>query len=360
MKHRLLSLLLALPLSVSCVKTTGGALTVEKIDFAGFEERPFSEYLSEHVADVSALGVDTSRQYRLGQIDRALFTDSEILLRDIRMQKIVAVSRADGRGLASVGSLGRANNEYLQVSGFDRDASGNIWILDARSKKVLEYDGATYAFLGSHPLEKITPVDIKCLGDGWFMFFRYPDGDDWQFQLQAYSDGFVQKDGAVPGLKSFDPAGILSSCSFNPADGSSFYSSNVFIDDRVTLLDGNGGIVKQFAFDFGKYRFPDDLRASISSHPEELARYRCACAPVFITKGKAGGKLFDRTALSFFLADREKEILYLPGDVFGQMTLIYCDNDMMAFFLPSGMDVPQLRAFCPDLDHTDYVLMLRL
>ena len=102
------------------------------------------------------------------------------------------------------------------------------------------------------------------------------------------------------------------------------------------------------------------LSGPISSHPEELARYRCACAPVFITKGKAGGKLFDRTALSFFLADREKEILYLPGDVFGQMTLIYCDNDMMAFFLPSGMDVPQLRAFCPDLDQSDYVLMLRL
>jgi hypothetical protein len=350
---------LATPLFCFCAHSNSvGNIPVEEIDFSSFIEQPFSSFLSNHQDNLSSLRLDSSPQYRLDMVDRAHFSDTEILLRDARMRKLVVISKMDGRVLSMVGHYGRARNEFLQISGFDRDDDNNIWILDARSKRILLFDGSTYEFVSSLTLDD-NPVDVRCLSDDSFLFYLYPLGSRRAYQLCRLSN---QKEKAtyLPMGKNRDPNSIFSTQSFSPANDDDFYSCDIFIDDYVTLLDKSGQLLKQYKLDFGKYRIPDDIRSSVSKHAKELTRYRSACAPFFITPNWIGGRLFNKTAMSYFICNRDEKIMYIPDSDYEQMSLIHCDNHSMSFFLNTEIDNAIIKAICPDIQNTDYILTINL
>ena len=359
MKTRYLLLIFLFPVLVGC-HISGNSLNVPKeiIDLSGYSERPFSEYLSNYQSCISSTKIDESPIFRLGVVDRAHFSDSVIVLRDFRMKRLAVISRHDGHGISTIGNLGRAENEYLQISGFDFDVNNDLLVLDARSKKLLKYDGKTFDFIGKQSLDK-NFVDIKCLDDGNYILYQYPSTKRKSFQLQMTDDKLQSKKEFLPHLESSDISSIFTTQSFNPSNSSGFYSSDIFVDDVITEINHSGQIIRQYEIDFGKYRIPDGIRSSISMHAAELIKYRSACAPLFISKHILGGRLFNKTALSFFVADRDNEIVYIPTQDLEQMTLIYCDNEIMAFYVNSEINDSVIRSLCPDLNVADYIITIK-
>lgn len=353
---RILQLLLLIFVPVGCQIKSVASWPVEQIDLSGYEEKPFSEYFSLNKDNISVLKVDSAPEYRLGIVDRAVFTESKIFLRDAGMKRLVAISRQDGGGLYTVGGFGRAENEFLQVSGYDTDDKGNIWVLDARSRKIKQYDERGN-FIRQFAL-KDTPMDVKSLSGDYFMTYQYPVQTGLNHQLRRYRSAFRAEEDLLPLPPGFDPSGILTSQSFNPADATSFYSCDLFVDDYISLVDMKGEVIHQYKLNFGRYRVPDSIRPSISEHSSELVKYRCVCSPVFVTEAIVGGKLFNKTALSFFVADRTTRSIYIPSAGYEQMTLIYCDDERMSFYVNSYIDDPFIAELCPDVEVSDYIVTL--
>ena len=347
-----------LPLLGSCfVPDKEQKVPLERIDLSDYSELSFAEYLSDHLNDVSVLKVDESPEFRLGTVDRAQFTESAILLRDIRMHHLVAISRDDGHGLSVIGSRGRAENEFIQVSGFDCDRNNDVLVLDARSRKINRYDGQDYHFVEKVSVQD-SPIDIKCLENGDYALYLYPMKRRNASQLRVVSSEMSDSQDILPIARKVDLSCILTTQSFNTSSPTRFYSSDIFVDDIITELDEHGRIVQQYELNFGDYRIPDGIRATLSARPKELMRYRCACAPFFAAGDKIGGKLFNKTKLSFFIADKNTKTIYIPDEDLEQMVLIHCDNQTMSFYINSEVSNSLISSLCPYLDRADYILTL--
>lgn len=362
--HRIGWILLAaaLVLAGGCSRSKGNAVSCpcEEILLGEFEERSFDSYLEARREQVSVVRLDSSLVLDSG---RGLAgPDGKMLVADRKMRQLTVLSLLDGRRLGAVGAFGRAENEYLQVTGFDFDADGNIWLLDARGKCLLEYDGGDFAFKQRKNIGFGMPMDVKCLDKGGFLFFMFPEGKDPAGLPQLIRTDSRPK--TIGNILSFsgdlDSGNLLMARSFSAAEDAGCYSADMYVDDYVTRLDADGTPMKQYRFHFGKYRIPDEVRSSISSHAGDFERYRCVCAPVYVSDLTACGQLFDRGAYSFFLADREEKVLYIPGEHPESISLLDCGNGRMYLFLDGMSDSPYRSALGLSPSDGDCIAILRL
>lgn len=328
-----------------------------QVDFSVFTERSFASYLEGNKKSITIVPLDSSV---IMDVYRGLSReDGSFLLSDRRMRRLLAVSSINGYYLGDVGRFGRAENEYLQVTGFDRDKNGNIWVLDARGKSLLEYDGSTYAFKAKKKLE-FTALDIKCLENGGFLFFLFPytEGSTKGYQLMKTDADLKPLEYLLPYSDNLDANSLLMTRSFNAGPSGSVVSANMYIDDYVTVLDGKGTIMNQFEFNFGKYRIPDDIRASISLHAEEFIHFRSICAPVLIQDSWVCGQLFNKGVYSFFLADRKERILYIPEETPELISLVECSSGKMVLLLHAAPGNPYASALGLAEAASDYLIII--
>ena len=199
-----------------------------QVDFSVFTERSFASYLEGNKKSITIVPLDSSV---IMDVYRGLSReDGSFLLSDRRMRRLLAVSSINGYYLGDVGRFGRAENEYLQVTGFDRDKNGNIWVLDARGKSLLEYDGSTYAFKAKKKLE-FTALDIKCLENGGFLFFLppYTEGSTKGYQLMKTDADLKPLEYLLPYSDNLDANSLLMTRSFNAGPSGSVVSANMLL-----------------------------------------------------------------------------------------------------------------------------------
>ena len=326
-------------LSCGHLPVKNGEYTSIRIPLCDSRELPFRDYIAQ--CSDKAVSVRLDSTVLLDPV-RVKVDQDRIYLSDRKMQQLLCVSKSDGRLLSRIGHYGRAENEFLQVSGFDTDDNGNIWVLDARRKCILQYDRNTFQLILKKNLN-VLAMDIKCLPGSRCVLFILPDmNESARFQLMVMDKELSPEYSLLPFPEHIDSESLLMARSFNDYDSSHFFTTNMYIDDYAHLVDMTGEIKQQYEFDFGRYRIPDNVRENIASYAEEFSHFRCACAPVGVTESVAWGQLFDMGRYSFFVNDRLARSLYIPEDQDGPISLVGGDSKFLYLYLPSA---PESRYF---------------
>lgn len=116
-------------------------------------------------------------KYMFANADKILFSNGIYYISDWSNHKLVAFTES-GAPYLSIMKRGRGPGEYLQITDFDIDEDGSIWILDGQSDHILKY-GINGKFESS--IEPAFQLDfIKCGNDG-LMFCGLAPWDDSKY-----------------------------------------------------------------------------------------------------------------------------------------------------------------------------------
>ena len=168
----------------------------------------------------------------------------------------LTVWNTQGDFLFKVGDVGMGPNEYSQITDFDV-CGGKIYILDARLRKLLQYDAEDGAYLKASSYgDKLVGVNgMAVLTDGNFLFGMDVNLNDKQ-QLVLADEAFEVKREILP----FDgqvTRNHLKIGSFKRCGEQIVY--NYSISDSVYVFSGQGEMMKKYCLTF-KDAVPADVR----------------------------------------------------------------------------------------------------
>lgn len=273
--------------------------------------------------------------------EQVAYKDGRLYLSDGRFGKIV-VYKDDGTPEMCLSRKGRGPQEYLQVSYFDIDRTGSIWVMDGQGNRLIQYSPEG-SFLRRYDLEYEINY-FKCLDSGNFLFGLAPWDDS------GYKDKKVLLvDGNLNVISSFIDATEYTDPNFEfPAQGFVSTGSGIFyhspVDDYIYRLTPDGELEKSYYLDFGSQAFPEEMRKDIESNYEELENYRTLVNMVYIDDGKVIGSIWDGGMATDFIIDRRSDILYLRDEAYGSLHLVGIYGDSAIFYIPAGYpgDIPYM------------------
>ena len=327
---------LAMSILICC--KNDGDIEVEHLSLYNYTETSVADFFKERQDDVTTVHLDSSSLFGMGYIDQAMMWNDELFLLDWSAKKLVSYDLNGGSPLAVYGRRGRAMDEYLQITGFDVDFDGNVWILDSQSDKLIQYDHDGH-FQCKHQVP-FDALDLKCISNNLFVFAVLPVGKNPKNQ-----DRLIVSDAEFKNSKSllryknnFDVNTILSMCSFSSFDDSSFFCNDMYIDDYVINIDFGGTVNLRYYLDFGGMAFPEEYRSNITLFQKCFGQCRCVCPPVKITDRYCIGNMFNKGLCSFFVADKIKGIMYISDDN-TRYKLVGSNADCVIFYCAESGDL---------------------
>lgn len=253
--------------------------------------------------------LDNSDQFLFRGIDKVKITDKYIYVLDGRLKRII-VFDLFGNGIIKLDKLGQGAEEYLQITDFDVNSSGDIYILDGRLDKLFAYDKHAN-FISAKELPFEADI-IHLLSDDKFLFGL----SSWN-KKEGASKKVVVTDVELKIEKAYmdydefiDEAYWISAYNFISANNCVFYNKQ--IDNTVYELSSiNGEPVKAHVFDFGRKNVPNIDKKNIEGNLRNFESYCCLKNFAIVTDKYAIGTVWDELKTKAFIIDRNNQILYL-------------------------------------------------
>lgn len=283
-------------------------IQTEKVDFFSFSQKDIDDIPDSCISQVRCINIAPDSNLLFGEIHKIEILDDKIYIFD-RYERMFGVFDTLGNGLGRIGDVGRAPEEYLNVTDFSIDRHGNIHLIDGRLDKKNVYD-SHFNFVASERLP--FEVDIlQCLDDGGFLLGL----SSWNKDLNA-GDKIIKVDSALNPVKSFceyekgiDPNYWVSFYHFLHYDDYIIY--NRFLDNHVYLFSESGEPLKSVYFDFGKKNVPEVALKRIEQKEEMFDRLCCLQNFTIVDENYLLGYVWDERSDKIFLIDRTKNVLYL-------------------------------------------------
>ena len=280
----------------------------EYVDFFSLLQKDIDDIPDSCISQVRYIRIAPASNLLFGEIHKIEIVDDKIYLID-RYERMFGVFDMSGNGLGRVGDVGRAPEEYLNITDFGIDRHGNIHLIDGRLDKKNVYD-SHFNFVASERLP--FEVDIlQCLDDGGFLLGL----SSWNKDLNA-GDKIIKVDSALNPVKSFceyekgiDPNYWVSFYHFLHYDDYIIY--NRFLDNHVYLFSESGEPLKSVYFDFGKKNVPEVALKRIEQKEEMFDRLCCLQNFTIVDENYLLGYVWDERSDKIFLIDRTKNVLYL-------------------------------------------------
>ena len=308
---------------------------IETIDFNRVSTEPFSQ--------VEKTGILTNPVYTplyfseemyLSDIDIIKTYKGKFFIAEKRSRKLM-VFDANGMPLSLVGMRGRGPGEYLNISDFDIDDQGNIYLIDGTTDYLLIYN-ADYKFIESIKLPFEVEL-IKCLNNGNFLL-----------ALCSWNSGAFEDDmlvvvdrefNVVESVAKYDKSLIdnnlrLSNDRFVESFGKIFFHQGN-IDDHVYVMDQSGHLSQTVHFDFGSQKVPYEFRNDVEPYYESktIHNYRLLRDFVIVNDRYALGTLWDKGITKCFLLTRGDRKMYekpyIPLDNASEYFINILDNKLV-------------------------------
>jgi hypothetical protein len=206
--------------------------------------------IGDVISSITILPMETSERSLISSEEQLFVHGGEYYFVDKRNRYIVSRFDAEGRFLNTIGSPGRADNEYNAISdAFPVD--GNIGIYSYMNNAVYSYspDGK---FIAKKPFGSKPGHIAPARGGGYWGYMGYNNGEMPERVIKTDDTG------AVVGKFMPSEAKILSmaeSIAIFISDGEDVLVRESF-SDRIYSIDSQGGVDEKYVFDFGRYAIP--------------------------------------------------------------------------------------------------------
>lgn len=288
--------------------------------------------------------IDGSRDELLfGKIEKVKIINNKIYIFDWH-QRSLTVYNMDGSGIGKVGEQGRGPHEYLQISDFDVDEDGNVYIWDGQGDQLYTYD-KYFKFIRS--VKPSFDIDlVKCLPDHKLMFCL----TTWN-TLEHAGTKILITDEKLNVLEKqmvydeyIDNNYLISGNAIVQTDKNIIF--NQTNHNNVYLFSLAGELEKIFTFNFGSKNVPNEDKKDIEGKLKKYDNYCVLQNFTVISDKYLLGTIWLNRKTKLFLANRETKEVYLGETIedYDFRVLAGCsDNTIISFLTPEKYQYPDLR-----------------
>ncbi|MFC2187709.1 6-bladed beta-propeller [Fulvivirgaceae bacterium LMO-SS25] len=282
----------------------------EIIDFNKLEQHEYHGLLPDELVENREfiLLENNTSDSQLGRIDKLMLRNKRIYAMDWIYRNLL-IFDMKGNLIHKFNRRGDGPGHYRQISDFDIDAQGNLYILDAGGKQILVYDKDL-----NHFFSRRLTVDaerIIFMDQDKFLLGLSP----WNsLEWSGYRFAVADKEFNVSTVwdKYDDNVDQNFVFSFNFVKSENQISFNRPIENKVYLFSNEGEPLEIYNFDFGSQNVPDEVRKNLDIHLTNLWQYRFLSNFVVVHRNFIVGTIGDGLArYRNFLLDKSKNIVYI-------------------------------------------------
>lgn len=316
----------------SCTGKSGDASVIKTIKVGDYQEDNF-DWKSMLGQDLHLVELaDTSKEYSFTEISKLVFKKDKFYISDWLTRRII-VFDLNGNPEFVLNRRGRGPGEYLQVTDFDVDNDGDLWILDGQKNAVTHYSSEGKS------------LSQRSTGDCQYSHIAYSDGnlllsvaywdktENSEYKAVAADTNLnvTSRYGRIPEFR--DPDFMFPSVGFSKIGDVLMYN-NPF-DDYVSVFE-NDEYKGDYYFDFGSKKVPDDVRKSVESHLESIADYMFLLNAVGVYKDYVVGTMTEGGSPKDFIINMKSGKMYKQPWDEGTLHLSAISDDRIIL---SGTDV---------------------
>ena len=316
----------------SCTGKSGDASVIKTIKVGDYQEDNF-DWKSVFEQDLHLVELtDTSKEYSFTEISKLVFKKDKFYISDWATRRII-VFDLNANPVFVLNRRGRGPEEYLQVTDFDVDNSGGLWILDGQKDAVSHYssDGR---FLSQSKTGDCQYSHIACSNENLLLSVAYWDKTENGGYKAVAADtnlNVTSRYGRIPEF--YDPDFEFPSVGFSEIGDVLMYNNP--IDDYVSVFE-NDEYNGDYYFDFGSKKVPDDVRKSVESHLESIADYTFLVNAVGVYKDYVVGTMMEGGSPKDFIINMKSGKMYKQPWDEGTLHLSAISDDRIIL---SGTDV---------------------
>lgn len=243
-----------------------------KINLGDIIDKKIELNLSEIVSEIKYVQLETNKNCQISYVDKMVFTAKNII---ILSKHDIFLFNHEGKFIRKIGAKGKGPNEYFIIRDISVDVKDKlIYGIDNESKKII-----VYSFDGR--FIKNIQIDLKgflwqlaFLNNSKILIFRqYSWIDESGKNLQLYSidnQGKVNWEFPVNNLKDLR-VGHSNEASFLQHEN--YFEFASLWRDTIYRINESNNYESIYHFDFGKYRFPDDLFRDVEKYDKIKSNY---------------------------------------------------------------------------------------
>jgi len=333
---------------------------IERLQLSSYSEETFSNFIANKSEDIEVLVLEDSAGVCVGNVDRAILYEDRIYVLDWLQRRLVCYDSYSGAFIRQIGRFGRAGDEYLQITNFDVDENGDIWIIDSQTDHLFKFDsGGHFLFRKDMPFKAL---DIKVLSTDSLLFALAPVNSAKynKCRLLKCDNNLHHSTLSLHYSDDIDKACLLAEYAFSAQAYDSFHLNNLYIDDNVYVLDKSAQITKAWHFDFGSKTIPQSVRKNIAAHADDFYCYRCVCPPVAVNGGLVVANMFDGGEYKYFIADMDNSILYIQDNSSPLTKMIYNDQKTVLIYRPGSESDSFMRSRLVELGIADKDVIIKI
>lgn len=317
--------------ALSCSNQSGEKSVIKTIKLHELHEETFSwETLLGQDAKVIALQ-DTSKEYAFTEISKLVCWKDRIYISDWKTRRIIIFGQ-DGQPMSVLNRRGRGSEEYLQVSDFDVDDEGGIWVLDGQKDVIVHYSSEGKFLSQSKTGEcqySYISFDAGQLLLGVALWDK-TENSGYAAVLADTSLNVLARYGEKPDV--YDPEFEFPNVGFSKVGKSIML--NMPIDDYVSVFEDKK-YKGDYFFDFGGKRAPDEIRKAVMPNMKNIVKYSFLVNCSAVVGDVAFGTMMDCGTPVDFIVDMKKKEIYKQPVEGGKYHLISISGDKVIL---SGMD----------------------
>lgn len=308
------------------------------ISFEEFTEKSFSDLPHEVLMGIKFIPINSdSLKYIFSSPSKILMKNDKVYINDFRSRKLF-VYALDGSPRFLLSKFGRTNGEYLQITDFDVDGNGNIWIIDGQSDKVIGFTSN-----GIHISSTDLPFQadyIKCLNNGQFMFSiaEWETGRYRNSHLIITDSNINEVMRCVKKEEERDANyKLVPSAGIHSVEGKVFFHKP--ISDLVYSINIDDFSEHKCKFDFAGKTVPMNARIDTERYINEFPQYNTLAGSVYFDKDLIVGGIMTDNQIMSFIIDRQNNVRFVQDDQYMSMVFFGISDGYLVYMFRPGSEI---------------------
>lgn len=323
---------------------------ISKIDYFSLELKGVDEIPTSKLSPMKYIALENTEGAFFGRIDKIRIANNKILILDYRTKTVLTYD-ISGKYIGKLSKEGKAGDEYLQITDFDVDTNGNIYILDSQADKLNKYDSLFNVISTERlPFE----ADILKIVDENIIFglSSWNNGEKSGDKIALSDNKLNITNSLLPYNEYIDQSYVISSYRFTNSGDYIVY--NQPIDNNIYIIDSGLSLKKIINIDFANRNVPNKDKLDIESNLSKYNNYCLIRNFVAVKDSLIIGNLRNQGKGTYFLIDMENNIRYESNKVELYDNHMFTEYDypyIISYFMNTNSDSSNVNLPSDIIEH---------